>query len=390
MPTSTPPADMDVWILAGQSNMEGVGELATALPPTDRVWSFTSAGHWDVAAEPLHRLWESFTTVHQDLMRPSLKEDRKGLSNAEMAKLVAAERTKGAGLGIAFGQAIATAVGRPVGLIPAAHGGTNLVQWSPGLKHKRGSSLYGALLERVTQSARRPAGLLWYQGESEGWDAASARTWGDRFIDWVSALRTDLDQPELPIAIVQISRTTLDSPSAVAWNIVQRAQWELPRRVKHLAVVSSIDLPLEDCIHLSSAGLIRLGKRLAKAVIALSAGSPGVAIGPRVAGALLIPKPPDSAFVDLSFTGVTGHWQVRDHIGGFDILNADGESHANNHVINAFAHPADATKIRVHLNVPLVAGESLAYGVGMRPYCNLVDEADMALGACVIRVDNVS
>ena len=31
------PEDIDLWILAGQSNMEGVGELADAMPP-DCLW----------------------------------------------------------------------------------------------------------------------------------------------------------------------------------------------------------------------------------------------------------------------------------------------------------------------------------------------------------------
>ena len=59
----------DVWVLAGQSNMQGCGWLEGVLQPDPRVWTFTSAGEWQIAAEPLHRLWESFTHVHQDFMR---------------------------------------------------------------------------------------------------------------------------------------------------------------------------------------------------------------------------------------------------------------------------------------------------------------------------------
>jgi len=56
--------------------------------------------------EPLHRLWESFTPVHQDLLRPGLPPDCKHLLDAELAALEARDRKYGAGLGIAFGQAI--------------------------------------------------------------------------------------------------------------------------------------------------------------------------------------------------------------------------------------------------------------------------------------------
>ena len=75
-PTEHPSRDIDAWILAGQSNMEGIGELAEALVPSERVWSFTSAGRWEIAAEPLHRFWESFTPIHQLLVRPGLPENR--------------------------------------------------------------------------------------------------------------------------------------------------------------------------------------------------------------------------------------------------------------------------------------------------------------------------
>jgi len=55
-----PPGDMNIWILAGQSNMEGVGELGEALGRASRSGVFTSAGRWDIAVEPLHRLLGKF------------------------------------------------------------------------------------------------------------------------------------------------------------------------------------------------------------------------------------------------------------------------------------------------------------------------------------------
>ncbi|MCL4218335.1 MAG: hypothetical protein KJ052_15210, partial [Candidatus Hydrogenedentes bacterium] len=39
--------------------------------------------------------------------------------------------TKGAGLGLPFAKAVAEATGRPIGLVPCAHGGTSMTQWSP-------------------------------------------------------------------------------------------------------------------------------------------------------------------------------------------------------------------------------------------------------------------
>ena len=48
------PDELDVWVLAGQSNMQGCGWLARCLPPDESVWSFTSASAWVDRADPEH------------------------------------------------------------------------------------------------------------------------------------------------------------------------------------------------------------------------------------------------------------------------------------------------------------------------------------------------
>lgn len=358
--------------------MEGVGELTDVLPPNERVWSFTSAGHWEVAAEPLHRLWESFTPIHRNLIRPNLPEQRKGLNDTELAELTASERKYGAGLGIAFGQAMATALNRPIGLLPCAHGGTSLEQWSPDLKHEGGKSLYGAMIERVRRAGGTLRGLLWYQGESEGWSVEKGASYGKDFATWIARLRKDLGDPHFPVLVVQIGRTTLDSPIAGAWNQVQLGQAELPVHVPYTAVTSAIDLPLIDCIHLNSGGLQRLGRRLAKLALALGSAQDAIP-APRLLRADHQPEPPDRGLIRLTFAGVTGGWLPADHMGGFDVLTASGQPHPVNHVINAFRDRQDPCIINVRVNIPLQAGEQICYGRGLRPYCNVVDEADMPL-----------
>jgi sialate O-acetylesterase len=108
-PTNGSPADEnhDVWVLAGQSNMQGCAWLEGALTPDPRVWSFTSAGRWARAEEPLHKLWESFTPVHQDLMRRWMPEKDRKIGDAEWARRESESRTRGAGLGLSFGKALA-------------------------------------------------------------------------------------------------------------------------------------------------------------------------------------------------------------------------------------------------------------------------------------------
>jgi hypothetical protein len=187
---------------------------------------FSSAGAWEPAAEPLHRLWESFTPVHQELMRPGLPAADQGLSDAELARRAARERVTGAGLGLAFGIAMAQSSGRRIGLVAAAHGGTSLEQWSPALKDRGGHSLYGAMLERIARAGGRLRGVLWYQGESDAHDVEAGRSYAERFDRWIAALRSDTGRPDLPVIAVQIGRVIPADEGQKAFP----ARWTCPSR----------------------------------------------------------------------------------------------------------------------------------------------------------------
>jgi sialate O-acetylesterase len=372
--------DRDVWVMAGQSNMEGVGELSQALPPDERVWCHSSAGKWEIARDPLHRLWESFTPVDQALMRPGVPKEKQAWSDAELAAEQARTREWGGGLGIAFGKMMAEASGRPVGLIAAAHGATSLEDWNASRKSQGGHSLYGAMLERIARAGGVLRGVLWYQGESDAWNAAAGASYGERFAQWVAALRADLGRPDLPVLTVQLGCTTLDSPNVGAWNTIRHQQYELPDRVPFVTVTSAVDLGLTDPIHVNARGLHRLGRRLARQALALAAGS-RQGLGPRVKRVESVPSSTQQGTVRLVCEGVSGEWSPVDHMAGFMHLSAGGEPVPGNPVYNAFADPRDRTAILLRLNLPMQPGESIAYGQGLRPYCNVVDGADMPLCA---------
>ena len=54
----------DLWMLAGQSNMEGLGDLVDVEQPDPLVHSFDMADQWEVAQEPLHTLVGATDRVH--------------------------------------------------------------------------------------------------------------------------------------------------------------------------------------------------------------------------------------------------------------------------------------------------------------------------------------
>jgi hypothetical protein len=374
------PADLDVWVLAGQSNMQGCGPLAGALPPDPRVWSFSSAGRWEQAAEPLHRLWESFTPVHQELMRPGIPEADRKQSDQELARRENETRTGGAGLGIAFGKAMADALGRPIGLIPAAHGGTSLEQWNEAQKAAGGRSLYGAMLERIRKAGGRLRGLLWYQGESDASSVDLARSYAARFDRWVRAVRTDTGIPTLPVVVVQIGRVVEPADRAgvwEGWDLVREALGTADTRLPGVAVTSAVDLPLSDAIHIGTGSLIRLGKRMARLALRLTE-RPDIPAGPRPIRIERCRTSTGGAnAVRIRFQGVTGGWEPRDNIRGFEARAAAVECPSPLCVVNAWAD--QGTDIVVLLKRDPEPGARLGYGLGVDPACALTDGADMPL-----------
>jgi hypothetical protein len=368
----------DVWVLAGQSNMQGCGWLHGALAPDERVWSFSSAGQWGIATEPLHRLWESFTPVHQELMRVWMPEADKQISDEEYARREDETRTTGSGLGISFGMAMADATGKPIGLIPAAHGGTSLDQWSPKLKNLGGRSLYGAMLQRIQMAGGHLRGILWYQGESDATTMDLGLSFAARFDEWIAAVRSDTGIPDLPVYVVQIGRV-VEPPDRQGiwpgWDLVREALRTLPERTPYTAVTSAVDLPLVDLIHIDTGGLIRLGQRLAKLALA------GKQLGPQVTSLERFKAPGGLCnAIRVRFTGVTGRWCRSNTIRGFEVRLPNAEYRAPLYPVNAWVDPNSADNdIIVLLNREMDADVKLGYGLGLNPACDLADAADMPL-----------
>jgi len=163
----------DVWILAGQSNMQGVGLLKHRLPPVDAVRAFYMDDRWAPAEDPIHNLDAAVDSVHVELS---------GGTRPQPARFT------GVGPGVAFGQDMFEATGVPQGLIACAHGGTSMEQWDPALKRLGSRSLYGAMLRRFQKNGSRVAGVVWYQGESDA-NAEAAPHYTRRMKRLVRAMR---------------------------------------------------------------------------------------------------------------------------------------------------------------------------------------------------------
>ena len=346
----------DLWVLAGQSNMEGVGDLDDVEPPHPLVHSFQSRESWALAEEPLHWLGESPRPVHHIISGQPVPA---AIPPRDPA------RAKGAGLGLTFAKAMVDRTGVPVGLIPAAHGGTSMQQWDPARKGQGGHSLYGATLERVKAIGGRVAGILWYQGESDA-NPADAALYQARMTALVQSFRADLNSPDLPFLFVQLGPFITDpDPSLVAgWNQVREFQRLLLGTLPNVGMVSAIDCGLDDGIHIDTAGLKTLGHRLA----AVASGRPTPAL--RSAA-----FEPEHGRLRVSFDHVQGALQSEGRPNGFTLRDSSGTE-----LPLIYKTTLDGPDALLKITDPaLLPGASLWYGYGLAPYCNLTD----AVGAAV-------
>jgi hypothetical protein len=127
----------ELYLLAGQSNMSGYGRDFAYDPPELGIHMYGNDGQWKLAVHPLN---DSLNTIY-----PENKELTCGTSPA-----------------LSFARAVKRWLKVPVGLIPAALGGSALAPWHP----KEDGRLYRGMLRRLSQTGA-VSGVLWYQGCSD-------------------------------------------------------------------------------------------------------------------------------------------------------------------------------------------------------------------------------
>lgn len=363
----------DVWILAGQSNMQGVGNLCDAPKPHPMVRCFSMADKWGLAREPLHFLEEAVDKFHNGYGTGPNRPPQAVLKRMNKARI------KGVSPGLAFGREMVARTGVPQGLLACAHGGTSMSQWSPSLRDKGGDSLYGALLRRYAKLGQPVAGVLWYQGESDANPEAAPHYTG-RMIELVSSVRRDLRLPGLPWVVVQIGLHA-STDNAVSWNSIQEQQRLLPQRIRNLDVVPVVDLQLDDGIHVGGLGQQQLGKRLARLADRLvnrnPKAKPGIVLDkieivPTLGGSIWMA----SAAIRLTYRNVVGKLVSAGLPTGFSLLNKHGHD-----VVGIFKTTLHGNQVMLHTSMMGMQLEQLvvSYGHGKLPCCNITDSEGMSL-----------
>ena len=242
-----PPAGVErieLFLLIGQSNMKGRGEVPAAQTLNPRLaMMHLKNDQWYLAQHPVHISRDPVTGQGKD--------------NA------------GVGPGLSFAEAIATKEPKvQIGLVPCAIGGSKLQLWMKG----------GRLYEDAVRRARLALGVkisapvmlkaaLWLQGEADATSELQP-TYQDRLTHMIDDLRADLAVPNLPFIAATIGEfggDTRPNPRAATKALINEALLALPKVRPHTACVDARDLKgqLGDNVHYNAASANAIGARMA-------------------------------------------------------------------------------------------------------------------------------
>ncbi|MEO8335350.1 MAG: sialate O-acetylesterase [bacterium] len=239
-PTPAPAhAAMQLFLLAGQSNMAGRGVVEDEdRVENARIVMLDRMQVWKPAVDPVH-----------------------------FDKSIA-----GVGPGHSFALALANADSTiRIGLIPSAVGGSPISSWEPGaLDAATRTHPYDDAIERARAAMKdgELKAILWHQGESDA-NATAAPLYAERLRALIARFRTVLGNPTLPFLIGQLGRfdgNPWDAPRTEV-DSVQRA---LATEIPNVAFVSSEGLKDKgDNTHFTAAAARELGRRYADAYLRL-------------------------------------------------------------------------------------------------------------------------
>lgn len=229
---------MELFLLAGQSNMAGRGDVEPRdRQPVEGLYALSAEDKWVPAVDPIH------------FDKPKLA---------------------GTGLARSFGRTLQMASPHAqIGFIPAAFDGSQLAEWAPGRKH----FVEAMRRAQVALGAGRLRGILWHQGESDSNEETRAKSYLERFVQTVEAFRRDLNAPGLPLVVGQLGGflrgSGVEFPSPYA-DVVNRQLAQVAVACAPAAFVPSHGLSHRgDELHFNAPSLRELGRRYAQAFLML-------------------------------------------------------------------------------------------------------------------------
>jgi carbohydrate esterase-like sialic acid-specific acetylesterase len=216
-PLDARPLEAEIWLAIGQSNMEVLADTVPQGADHVEVQQFGHDPQFDIT------VWTSLT--------------RAGKFSA-----VAGE----------FAATLSRLRRRPVRIIAAAVGGTDLSCW------ERGGDCYENQLGRLRAASVPIVGVIWWQGETEAiiQDSAVIATYGTRLGRFFQLLRSDFHAPRMPVVMVGLQRYCEERPErAPAARCDEPADWQTVRAAQQAVAANVPRVELVDVSGFTSGDL---------------------------------------------------------------------------------------------------------------------------------------
>ena len=297
----------DIFIPAGQSNVEGRGEKLNSFP---EAVVFDQNGIW----------------------RP-LEDPTDPLSGGSLWPLIAAK--------------ISPAAGVPLAFITTGQGGRGLV--AEGAPWRPGNLAFNECVRVVRASRVNGArALLWYDGESDALAVIPENDYQAALKEWRSGLSAALGFGELDALMFQIGVIRGWGETRASVDNIRMAQAAVVAEDPYFfGPVPLYDLPLDDGVHMVRASdLERASERAANFLLAKYYGGV-IQRGARATSARVV----SASEVEVSFDVPNGQ-----------LMNAQAAGWRVNNALVSSAIKVAPDRVRLSLSSPVASGQTISFG----------------------------
>lgn len=223
--------DLRSFLVIGQSNMAGRGDMSEVAPINNFRCYMLRNGRFIRMSEPLN--------VDRAIFEGNFR--------------------CGIGLAPSFANEFANEFKTRIGLIPCADGGTGIADWQPG------EILYdhAVFMARLAMRSSSFSGFLWHQGESDAAAEMSSREYKEKLLNFINSIRRELNAENLPFIMGDLSEN-LSTEWASPYDVerISCVIREVAEELPFCAAASVRGLTMKsDGVHFDSASLRELGKR---------------------------------------------------------------------------------------------------------------------------------
>jgi len=280
-PTSQAPEPIQVFLMAGQSNMVGYGPLTDAdtgdWPESLSLDAMIGDGRASATLLASRQdVWVHFQSS-EDVKVPGLLEPGFG----------GGEQFFGPALG--FGEVLGSALDTPVVCFKSATGGTTLgSDWLPPSAAVRTGGNTGPLYTNMMtgfsdflemnlnatfplEYANRGfevAGFVWLQGWNDQFEDGFVAAYEDNLVDLVRDVRTDLSLPDLPVIIVE-GPTLEEALRQARRAAMTRLESDSPGLQTFIETNDLVNIEVEGNFHFNfnAENYLGVGRRMGQAVV---------------------------------------------------------------------------------------------------------------------------